>query len=399
VEIGYSTVRDASTATAGLGFSGFATGDMDAQMAAITAYANSHGGLLGRKIVLVNHDTHFVDSANNPSASTEAACNTWTQDHHVFAALDLVSLSYNSNAMATCLAKHHTLLISTGDSDGSAASYAQPYGPFSADVISLERYLPGLVDRLVAMGFFARWDTATGGPGVAPVKIGLMHFEDAAGNRYAASLKKALARHGMTITDEVTFTDGVTTSAQGGSAAVLKFRQDGITHVFDANLGFFETAASQHYYPRMSVDDFVNTPAGLASQPGIAKVLHGAMGAGTAPAIEVPNPPDTTSSATLCKQIMRSAGLDFSNAYTLAVMLSECDAVFLLTAAVNRGGELSPAGFRRGLEALGTSFLPTLTYRSKFSATKHDGAGAIRDYVYDDPCGCFRFPDSKLYAV
>lgn len=399
VQIGYSTVRDASTVTAGLGFTGFATGDMDAQMAAITAYANHKGGLLGHKIVLVNHDTRFVDSTNDPGASTEAACNNWTQDHHVFAALDVVSLSYNSNAMARCLAKHRALLISTGDSDGSAASYAQPYGPFSADVISLERYLPGLVDRLAARRFFTRWDTSAGEPGSAAVRIGLMHFEDPAGNRYAATLKKALAAHGLAITSEVSFADGVTTSAQGGSAAVLKFRADGVTHVFDANLGFFETAASQHYYPRMSVDDFVNTPAGLASQPGIAKVLHGAMGAGTAPAIEVPAPADTTSSATLCKQIMRKAGLDFSNAYTLAVMLSECDSVFLLVAAVNGGGELSPEGFRRGLEALGDSFLPTLTYRSRFSATKHDGAGAIRDYVYDDPCGCFRFPDSSLYPV
>ena len=105
------------------------------------------------------------------------------------------------------------------------------------------------------------------------------------------------------------------------------------------------------------------------------------------------------SSAALCKQIMRGAGLDFSNAYTLAVMLSECDSVFLLVAAVNRGGEVTPDGFRRGLEELRQSFLPTLTYRSRFSATQHDGASAIRDYVYDDPCGCFRFPDSKLYAI
>jgi ABC-type branched-subunit amino acid transport system substrate-binding protein len=399
VSIGYSTVRDASTATGSLGFAGVSTGDMDAQMAAIAAYANSHGGLLGRKIVLVNHDTRFVDSANNPSVSTEAACRDWTEDHHVFAALDLVNLSYNSNAMATCLAKHRALLISTGDSDGSAASYAQPYGPFSADVINLERYLPGLVNRLVAKGFFSGWDTRVGGPGSAPVKIGLMHFDDAAGNRYADTLKKALAAHGMTVTSEVSFADGVQTSAQGGSSAGLTFRAAGITHVFDANLGFMETAASQQYYPRMSVDDYVNTPATLASQPGIAKVLHGAMGAGTAPAIEVPSPPDTTSSATLCKQIMRGAGLDFSNAYTLAVMLSECDSVFLLVAAVNRGGEVTPDGFRRGLEGLGQSFLPTLTYRSRFSATQHDGASAIRDYVYDDPCGCFRFPDSKLYAI
>ena len=257
------------------------------------------------------------------------------------------------------------------------------------------------MDRLAAQGFFRPWDARAGDPGTAPVKIGVQAFDNEQGRHYVALLDRALRKHGFRVDERDLHSTDVGENASATSAAVLRFAARGVTHVFNANVLFYKDAESQGYYPRYALDDTIATPALMAQnvgRPGVKGPLHGAMGAGYLPAYEVPDPKDVSPAATRCKQMMTKAGEDLSQSLTLVLVLHVCDAMTFLDAAMESGGELSGAGMQRGLASL-RGYESTVTYSGRPTATNHDGASRIRDFVYDDPCGCFVFPTPTTYAV
>jgi hypothetical protein len=263
--------------------------------------------------------------------------------------------------------------------------------------MSVDRYLPAVVDRLHAQGFFAAWDARAGRPGVAPVKIGVQGFDNAAGRHYVAVLDKALRRYGLKVDEQDLHSTDISQNASATSAAVLRFSANGVTHVFHANVLFYKGADSQGYKPRYAVDDTVPTPALLAQNVGKSQ-LHGAMGAGYLPVYEVPAPQDVSPSATRCKELMRRAGEDVSQSLTLTYVLHVCDAMSFLERGFAVGGEVSAVGLQRGLARMGR-FESSITYRSTPTPTHHDGAAGIRDFVYVDDCGCFAFTSSRIHPV
>lgn len=395
--VGFVTQKDLSRTGSAVGLTGIATGDTENQMKAITDDINARGGVLGRRIKLVSHDIKTSEATTNPDQSAFKTCESLAEQK----ATVIVNAGQNPSLLS-CLAKHRIVLVDSTGVRSSAASFAK-HGNllFSPSAMSLDRYLPAVVDRLVAQKYFSKWDTRAGDPGVAPVKIGVQAFDNEQGRHYVALLDRALRRHGFKVDERDLHSMDVAENASATSAAVLRFSARGVTHVFNANVLFYKDAESQGYYPRYALDDTISTPALLAEnvgRPGVKGPLHGAMGAGYLPAYEVPDPPDVSPAATRCKQLMTKAGEDVSQSLTLVLVLHICDAMTFLDAAMESGGELSSAGMQRGLGSL-QGYQSTVTYEGRPTAARHDGGSRIRDFVYDDKCGCFVFPTATTYDV
>lgn len=393
VVVGYLTQKDVAATGSALGISGIATGDPDNQMRAMTASINARGGFLGRRIALVSHDVSTSEATSNPAQAAAAACAALVEKK----ATIVVNPGSNPDLLA-CFKKHGIIVVgSTSVASGSEVFAPGLPGVYAPSGMSVDRYLPAVVSRLHAQGFFARWDARAGGPGTAPVKIGVQQFDTPAGRHYVAVLDRALQRYGLRVDEKDLHSTDVGQNASATSAAVLRFSTNGVTHVFSANLLFYKGADSQGYKPRYAVDDTVPTPALLAENVGRSQ-LHGAMGAGYLPVYEVPAPQDVSPSATRCKELMRKAGEDVSQSLTAAYVLHVCDAMSFLERGFAAGDSVSAVGLQRGLARMGP-FESALTYRSTPSPTHHDGAAAIRDFAYDDDCGCFAFVSPRLHPV
>jgi ABC-type branched-subunit amino acid transport system substrate-binding protein len=393
IVIGYETHKDGASAVAAVGISGASTGDTDNQMRAIAAAVNARGGILGRKVVLAPHDVRTLEAVNNREASDSASCADWL-DKKVFA---VVNIGLRP-VLRSCLAKAGVPIVSSIGISTAASVYGNTLpGVYAPSAMSIDRYVAAVIDRLVARRFFTGWDPATGRPGPLPVKIGMQSFSDADGQHVVAVTRKALAAHGLQLDEVEAHSMNLNDNSASTSGAVLRFRAKGITHVIDANLLFFKGADSQGYHPRYVIQDTINTPALLTKNVG-ASQLHGAMGAGYLPLYEVDNPPDPSPEATRCKALMRKAGEDTTNAVAAALMLHECDAVAFLEQALTAGGAVSAAALRAGAASMGP-FASHLTYASRITGSRHDGATRVRDFDYVDACSCFRFTSPTTYPV
>jgi hypothetical protein len=315
---------------------------------------------------------------------------------------DVLVLAGQNPTLLACLRKHGIISIDSTALQGSADSYRrQGNYLFSPSAMSIDRYLPAMVDRLWARGFFHSWDVRAGDPGSAPVKIGVQAFDNDEGRHYVKVLDNALRRHGLKVDQTDLHSTDISQNASATSAAVLRFSANGVTHVFNANVLFYKDADSQRYYPRYGIDDTVATPALLASnvaKPGQKGPLHGSMGSGYLPAYEVPDPQDVSPAATWCKELMRKAGEDVSQSLIRVIVLAECDAMTFLVAAMKAGGAATPEGMQRGLLDL-HGYRSTITYEGQPTQAHHDGARRLRDFTFDDACGCFAFPASRTYPV
>jgi ABC-type branched-subunit amino acid transport system substrate-binding protein len=396
VYIGYSSARDLAAVAGTSGIAGAELGDGDAQIKAVVDDVNRTGGLLGRKIVLVNHDFKTLESTSNPAAAGAAACNSWTVDNKVFAVIDPVGTA-GELGLTTCLAKAGTPLITNsalGEKDYAAAPLMA-----SPSVMTIDRYLNALVDRLVAQKFFIGWDNSLGRPNpAAPVKIGTQSFDTPTGRHYVEVLRAALARNKLKLDEVEAHGTDLTANASSTQAAVLRFKAQGVTHMFNANLLFYQGANSQHYTPRYAVDDTIDTPQLLAKNVGKDQ-LHGSMGAGFQPLNEVENYGSVSAAHDKCIALMKNAGQKTDTQFTRGVMGGVCDLVYVLAAAVRKGGALTNAGYATGLNGLAGSFPSAVTYSTTFATARHYGASGVRDFVYDDSCSCYVFPDKVVHPA
>jgi ABC-type branched-subunit amino acid transport system substrate-binding protein len=387
VLIGYTTARDAQQVFGGLGVSGVQVGDIDAEAAVMARDLNARGGLLGHPVQLLNHDFSTANATTNADGEQQRACSDFTQDHRVALVADTMSTA--GPILHDCLVRHRIPLALDGAYIYRNVDYAP--GVFGPSLMSQEDYIPALAKGLKAAGWFTGWDTAAGAPSqVAPVKLGLLHFDDPMWNTYAALWKKQAASLGYPIADEVTYSHNLDNVAAAAQSAVLRFRADGVTHVVNANILFYKAADAQGFHPRYAVDDTLKTPQLLTQNVG-ASQLHGAMGVGYQPLAEVNAPGDVTTSTTRCKKLMAAGGQRPTAALAEGVMLGVCDAFWLLEALVEAGGGFTPADLDRGADRVGSSFVPTLTYAAELSSKRHAPAAQVRPFAYQDACGCFTY--------
>jgi hypothetical protein len=396
--LGYTISSDANRGIGALGFD-VGVGDTDAQVKAIVADLNRHGGILGRHIDLVVHDFSFANYTRQPEQETQKACATFTEDHKVFAVLNTIGLG--TSALAQCLNKFDIPYLDNRfglSRDPAFSKYSRTlYKPSSMNV---DTYVPLFIGGLQRQKYFTGWDTVTGAPGPAPVKIGMLHFDTPEWDYYMNGVKKQLAAIGYKVDKEVTFAEGVDNVVAASSSAVLSFRDAGITHVINASIAFLEAAENQQYRPRYSIDEGVG-PSGMA-QIAPAKQLHGSLGAGYNPYNDVlvdgKDPQSTSRPVQLaCAKVMRDAGQDPSAQTVLQMMLSECDLFNFLNRGLAAAGAIGTDALATGANSLASTFPTAVTFETHFDARHHAGASAARSFAYVDDCSCYRYTSPSVH--
>jgi hypothetical protein len=392
IVLGYTSSRDANKGLQALGFD-VGVGDTDAQVRAIVNDLNSHGGIAGRRIELVNHDFSFANYTRDEDTESQRACATFTEDRPVFAVLNTIGLG--NAILATCLAKkdipYADNRFSRGRDPATNPQYSRSlYKPSS---MNIDTYVPLFVNGLLRQGFFTGWDTTAGGPGTAPVKVGTMHFSTPEWTYYLDSVKKRLAAAGHPVVKTVTYPVGVDNVVAASTNAVVQFRQAGITHVINANIAFIQAAENQGYRPRYSVDEGVAPQALTELAP--QRQLHGSMGVGYNPYNDVEAGSDPQSmrrpAQLACQAVMRKAGLDTSSQTVLQAMMFECDLFNFMARSLRGATSVGTDALAAGVNALGTAYESTITFGVHFDARHHAGAVAARNLAYVDPCTCYRY--------
>ncbi|MCW2573251.1 MAG: hypothetical protein JWO88_3309 [Frankiales bacterium] len=356
---------------------------------AVVTDVNKSGGVLGRKLVLYNHSVDFASYVANPEKTYGEVCADFKDDHKVFAAF----LYIGDPSLRSCFAKMGTPMMLYGafttipEAAYSANGGSYLYGPNS---ITHERLARLFVQSLMANSFTAKWDTVNGGPGLEPVKLGLIHADTPDQNNLYAAYTRELAKYGWKFAETITYSGSASDALAATQGAVLKMKSDGITHVFGASAFFLRDAENQHYRPRYAYLPGLGA-LGTANSP--AEQLKGAQTVGWAPMqdVDAPQDPGAMPGAARCNAVMRAAGVTSSNRQDLKLMYAVCDAVYSFQAALTAGRVASVPGLRRGYEALGTSFRTALTFTGVFGPGRHYGVSSVRDMAFDSECSCLKY--------
>lgn len=372
------------------GISGAGSVPEEKMWQAVVTDVNRTGGVLGRKLVLYNHSVDFAAYIANPSQTYGEICADFKDDHKVFAALIYIV----DPDLRSCLAKMGSPFIVYGSfSTLPEAAFGEHGGNYlyAPSGISHERLADLFVESLLANDFTATWNTTAGGPGVEPVRLGLIHADTPDQNNLYGAYARELAKRGLRFADTVTYSGSASDALAATKSAVLRFKANGITHVFGASAFFLRDAESQSYRPRYAYLPGLGSIGAANSPP---EQLRGAQTVGWAPLQDVngPEDPGKNPGAPRCDSAMKAAGLvTGSNRTDLKLMYAVCDAVYSFRDAMSTGAAASVAGLRRGYESLGTRFPTSLTFASVLSPTRHYGVSAVRDMAYDTACSCLKY--------
>ena len=389
VGISWTDTAAVNAAVSGTGANDSKAGDMLAEQRAIAKWMNSHGGIVGRKIALVEHQNNINDDS---STAAQKMCANWSEDHHVVAGLGVVAASTAVTGVA-CLAKHETLAIGSSYDVGSQRHFDtfKPYyyAPGAMEMTAVGKsYAQGLISQ----GFFTK-----------KAKIGVLvydspEFRDGVTNGLTPALKAA----GLSITDLTWIQPPSALSDEGRlvaniQSAALKYRSDGITHVLflDGNSSityfFIQQAKSQGYKPSYGFSS-LSYPSFVDSNFG-ADDLRGSLGVGWQPTqdVDIPYLP-ANAARSLCQTIMKESGQQAVAQTDLTVQLIFCSQFFLLKHALEKAPSLSPEGFLAGVAALGkTNATAAAGTVDSYSASKLWGSADYRFLHYVDACSCFQY--------
>jgi ABC-type branched-subunit amino acid transport system substrate-binding protein len=353
------------------------------QIEALTKYVNAHGGVAGRKLVSKIYETKVSDGQY--AAQSQSVCEKLANDERVFAAVSEGQVG--REFMATCLARHKTIVIDPGfwPFDNTLYRQLSPY-LYQPSRARPERWVAAYIDGLAAQGFFSKG-----------ARVGLVRFDAAPYDRITRNvLKPRLARHGVTLIDEAELTTPPSLAAYGTenqqiSNAILRFQSRNVDHViFFTTLGelsvfWFQQAEAANFHPRygMSSYEYFRQATGQSDAQ-----FRNAVGVGWLPFFDVDSPLDPGGTATtkICASIMKEAGVE-----PMAGRRTHCDGIFFLKAVLDRAPALNPAGFRATVEALGSSFQPASVFGTRFGPGRYDGPSQLRYLKFFSDCGCFKY--------
>jgi hypothetical protein len=384
---------DAAQADAAIGAAGLNPGDTKAETEAVIAYLNSHGGIAHRKVVPV----WYKQSVSNDANTTEQAeCATWTQDNKVFV------LQNATQIIDQCAQSSGAINVSAGVITSETSAILQHFpGSYNMSGLVNDRAMRYTIEGLAKLGYFSKG-----------AKVGIATWDDPV---FTYSIQHAaipaLAKLGIRnvpvkyVTSPQSYGDLGATSSSARSA-ILNFQTTGIDHVilFDGQSGvnssgilvieWMNQAQSQSYNPKYGL----NSTSGLSTiAPDVpAQQLAGAEGVGWMPGIDLANADfaalPMSARGKLCLQIMKDAGQQQSGANAITIQLGICDRMFLLKQVFDSmTGPINQATAEAALNALGTTWQPTVTFGQDFSASRHDGAYLVRNATFNSGCGCFKY--------
>lgn len=360
-------------------------------MRAVLADINASGGVLGRKVQVYFHEFDTAAYIANQAQVTNEICSDFRDDHPVFA----VVFPIPTQQLRECLAAMGTPLVGGSGVGGivPAAAYEHRGGSwfYAPNAITTERLAELFIASLVQRDFHQKWDTAAGEPGgIAPVKLGVIHADTPDAKALYDAYERELKKHGLRYTDRITYAGNLQAGVAATQNAVLKFRSDGITHVYGASAFFLQAAENQGYRPRYAYLPGLGA-LGVANVP--ARQMRGALTVGWTPTTDVNQgeDPGDTPAAAACRAVMKGADIRPASRNDEHIVRTVCDLGYAFQVAMRAGGTPSVEGLRRGFESLGTSFRPALTFRAALGPRRHHGVDSVRDMAFDTACGCLEY--------
>jgi hypothetical protein len=253
--------------------------------------------------------------------------------------------------------------------------------------------------------------------GKAPV-IGIVSWDDRAYKTAVdGSMIPALKQLGFTpkppsyvrVPQEI---NNVADSGSDVSAAVLKFRQEGVDHVFivDGPAGvaggtvltllFIRNASSQQYFPRYGMNDNNSPAAGIQAGLWQASDVRGSRVVSWGNGLDESDAGITPNQARKeCLELMKRHGMQPANLNARGAMLRACDFVWFLRDTLGRQRmDVNRDVFVARAALLGGTYRSPAAYRTFFSRTQRDGVAGLRRMALDDGCGCYVYT-SGIYAA
>jgi hypothetical protein len=401
ITFGVTYATDTAQANAAAGASDVDGGDIRRYYDAMVDEVNRTGGVAGRKLVANYYETSTTSSETADNQRL-AACEHWVNDVKAFAWLDATS-----EAARACAEQHGLLSLSGG---GNAVKrtfvryphYLEPAG------IALETYEGGTVSGLAKTDYY----------GTAPV-IGIVTWDDpsfrtAVEHGMVPELTKlGLKAKVISYVDVAQAYSGVGSTSASISNAILRFRREGVTHVFVADgpsgvcLGacltvlWLRGAASQRYYPRYGLNDLNSPQAGIDAKLWGPDDLRGSRAFTVGDFDDASDAGVTKNPSRLrCLAIMKRHGMvPGGNLSVQGAMLQACGNVSFLRAVLGTArGPVNRDRFVALAEGLGSTFRAPQTYRTELGPGRHYGAAGFRRMALDDACGCFVYL-SGVYAL
>ncbi len=405
VGITYETNGDA--ANAAIGATGISQGDPQADAKAVVDDINAHGGVAGRTLVPVWHALNAA-SSDTYSDMDQQACATYTQDNHVFAAMDK---GLTDNFLA-CMENAGAMNFNSGTilypDQGVLQQF--PYY-FEAGTLTTDRLFQQLPRSLATMGYYSGWDANLGQASpAATTKIGVLTYDKPEWNRPLNRLLAGLNAQGHPVDPgdviKVAWPNS-TSDEQGVVSAVgnaeLKFRQDGVNHVIllDANgilLIFFSRAAQgQQYHPRYGLESGSGTQTVESGGDVDASQLNGAVGFGWSPDIDL-----TPSNAAKYEPPRMKACLDMIDKRTgqslasqpnaAGIAIGYCDTLYLLKWGVEHAGpSITRNTVTAALQNTGLNYPSVGFLQEYYGPSRHDGVQVGWNFKWDNSCTCTKY--------
>jgi hypothetical protein len=417
IKIGLAYNEDPGAANAAAGFGGVGQVDQKRALDAMIAEINKNPPH-GRKAVPVYY-SFTTDELTSKGAERiyQEACAKWTQDNKVF-----MAWASGDDTLNACLSKAN--VVQLGGSGGF--SYSKTYKDFPLLVepgdAAIDRMAQFEVDQLFKQKFFSEFKENS--PPYTPqrpvdgkARIGLIRYDQPSYDAAAASMKKALASHGLSLCSGCEFkiaysSDSVPEqlddatevnsaiqnckSRPGGPCTHMLFL--GSTAGVRITLFFLDGAEKQAYRPRLGFNPLdAPTAATDFLGPSSYPQMRDSMIVSDSPiwfSVQ-------TDAFKKCKAIFEKAGETFSGdeaSNKENQIPGYCDAAWYFIAAMLKAGpQLTLDTWLRAVDSVDP--VPSASvYLMRTKAGRHDGSSAIRVGAWAEDCDCFK-PKTGIIPV
>lgn len=404
VYIGVPTADDFNSTMANYG-ANFNNGNTEGDVDAIVADINKSGGIFGRQLVAVYHNTSSASIATDPSGTAQSMCTYFTQDQPVIAVVNGAPQFDSLTSFHSCLEHDSVSLLSFTNTDFDNQDYSS-LGPnlWTVASLSTDILIPAFLAALNQQGFFRGWDTLDGTSGPAPTKVGILEPDTPEGQHVAALFTAQLKEISVPVASEFFYNS----SGDSGDSAneVLQFKAAGVTHVLDlppveSEVLFFQLAADQqHYRPRYGITSF-DLPLSVQQNSQIVPPDQqiGSMGIGWQPYndVDATRDPGALPGSSRCLNALSRGGQTFNSSQRRAASIAVqfCDAIYLLQEAAVAGKGLSASAILDGMALTGDHLGTAGTFGSDLSSQNHGVPGYYRDLQYQSGCSCFAYVGSN----
>lgn len=411
VGVPYTVNSGAANAAIGAGGISQADGRQDGQILADDI--NAHGGIAGRKLNLIFHQFDST-STQTADAQEQQECDDYTKDHKVFAVFEGSGVR---DLTRSCVESGGSLLIDNPltTSDQSVFDRYKHYVEIGA--FRLDRMAAIWPDQLAAQGWLKGRDANTGADSPLKAKIGIVTYDyPTFANTVDHVLLPKLARMGYKVDQndirKVTWLQSNSDAAAlaaGLSAAVLRFRQDSVTHVLIMDerglltLLFAQQAQSQQYFPRYGWNS-QNGPQAFKDAANFpSQQMAGTVGMGWSTGLDIPVAQDTPDGPysndrrRQCNALYKSHGVTFSDHNAEAGALDDCTTFWFFRDVMNSiTGSVTRDSFMARVDQLGSSFQGAGGFGLFFGPKQHDGISVVRHFAYDAKCDCMQYTSGNI---